>query len=153
MNFFTILSVASSIGSAFASFQQAQAMKAYYDAQADLQRLQYNQKRVEAREQGVKVLQETNRLLATATAQAAAGGILTTEGSAALINTLTLRKGTEDFQLSKLNEEIIQNIGLVEVRNTEEAGRIKQQSGIFGAITGFGTDIVRTKQKGLFDLV
>lgn len=56
MNIFTILSVASSIGSAFASMQQAAAMQAYYDAQADVTRLQYEAKRIEAREQGVEAL-------------------------------------------------------------------------------------------------
>ena len=46
MNFFAILQVASAIGSAFANRQQAAAMKAYYDAQADVSRLQYESKRI-----------------------------------------------------------------------------------------------------------
>ena len=46
MNFFAILQVASSIGSAFVNRQQAAAMKAYYDAQADVSRLQYESKRI-----------------------------------------------------------------------------------------------------------
>ena len=136
---------------AFAGVRQAQAMKAMYDAQADVQRLQYEQKRVEAREQGNKVLKATNNALANALAQNAAGGMLTSEGSALLTQTLTIREGAEDFQLSKLNEEIIQNLGLIEYRNSKEAGRIKEKAGIFSAITGFGTDITSAKTKGLFD--
>ena len=77
--FFTILSVASSLGQAFASYQQGLAMKAYYDAQADISQLQYAQKRADAKEQGVRVLQETNKALGSALAQAAAGGILGTQ--------------------------------------------------------------------------
>ena len=102
-------------------------------------------------EQGNKVLKATNNALANALAQNAAGGMLTSEGSALLTQTLTIREGAEDFQLSKLNEEIIQNLGLIEYRNSKEAGRIKEKAGIFSAITGFGTDITSAKTKGLFD--
>jgi len=151
MNWLAVISVVSSLGEAFAGVRQAQAMKAMYDAQADVQRLQYEQKRVEAREQGNKVLKATNNALANALAQNAAGGMLTSEGSALLTQTLTIREGAEDFQLSKLNEEIIQNLGLIEYRNSKEAGRIKEKAGIFSAITGFGTDITSAKTKGLFD--
>ena len=76
--------------------------------------------------------------------------ILPDDGSALLTQTKSIREGAEDFQLSKLNEEIIQNLGLIEFRNTKEAGRIRQQSGILDAITGFGTDIVATEKGGLF---
>ncbi len=148
--FFTVLSVSSSVLEAFTSFQQAQAMKAYYDSQADLSRIRTAQKKLEAKEQGVKVLKATNEALGAALAQAAASGILPDDGSALLTQTKSIREGAEDFQLSKLNEEIIQNLGLIEFRNTKEAGRIRQQSGILDAITGFGTDIVATERGGLF---
>ena len=36
------------------------AQKAYYDSQADIAKLQYKQKEIEAKEDGVKVLKETN---------------------------------------------------------------------------------------------
>ena len=146
--FFTDLSVSSSVLEAFTSFQQAQAMKAYYDSQADLSRIRTAQKKLEAKEQGVKVLKATNEALGAA--QAAASGILPDDGSALLTQTKSIREGAEDFQLSKLNEEIIQNLGLIEFRNTKEAGRIRQQSGILDAITGFGTDIVAAEKGGLF---
>ena len=148
--FWTILSVASSAMQAISAYNQGMAMKAYYDAQADIQRLQYKTKVVEAKEQGVKVLKETNRALSTAIAQAGASGILTNEGSALLNQTMSIRSGAEDFQISKLNEEILQNLGLMEVRNSKEAGKIKAQQGIMGALTGFGTGITNTYEKGLF---
>lgn len=148
--FWTILSVASSAMQAISAYNQGMAMKAYYDAQADIQRLQYKTKVVEAKEQGVKVLKETNRALSTAIAQAGASGILTNEGSALLNQTMSIRSGAEDFQVSKLNEEILQNLGLMEVRNSKEAGKVKAQQGIMGALTGFGTGITNTYEKGLF---
>ena len=74
-SFFSVLSVASSIGQAFMGYQQAAAMRAYYQSQADLTRLQYQQKKVAAKEEAVKALKATNRAIASTIAQAAAGGI------------------------------------------------------------------------------
>ena len=61
--FFTVLSVASSAMQAISTYNQGMAMKAYYDAQADVSRLQYKTKVVEAREQGVRALKENNKVL------------------------------------------------------------------------------------------
>lgn len=148
--FFSVLSVASSIGQAFMSYQQAAAMKAYYDAQADISRLQYSQKRVEAKEQGVRVLKETNRALGSALAQAAAGGILATEGSALLQQTVSLRGGVEDFNLATFNEEILSNMGALEYANLQQAGRTQMTGGLIGALAGLGTNITSAYQGGLY---
>ena len=148
--FFSVLSVASSIGQAFMSYQQAAAMKAYYDAQADISRLQYSQKRVEAKEQGVRVLKETNRALGSALAQAAAGGILATEGSALLQQSVSLRGGVEDFNLATFNEEILANMGALEYANLQQAGRTQMTGSLIGALSGFGTNITNAYQGGLY---
>lgn len=151
--FFTILSVASSLGQAFASYQQGLAMKAYYDAQADISQLQYAQKRADAKEQGVRVLQETNKALGSALAQAAAGGILGTQGSALMQQTISLRQGMQDFRMANLNAELLTNMGALEYNNLKQAGNIKLQSSAFDALTGFGTDLVNIEQAGLFEPV
>tara|TARA_B100001939_G_C16907987_1_gene603238 strand:- start:398 stop:916 length:519 start_codon:yes stop_codon:yes gene_type:complete len=151
MNIFTILSVASSIGSAFASMQQAAAMQAYYDAQADVTRLQYEAKRIEAREQGVEALKNTNRAVAAIVAKGAAGGILTTSGSALLGQTISIAEGATDLRTAQLNQEIISNMGNVQYRNLQLAGDAAQAGGILSALAGLGTDIVNIQQGGLFD--
>ena len=58
-----------------------------------------------------------------------------------LAQTLSIKEGAEDFQVSKLNEEIIQNLGLIEFKNLKTAGKYAKQAGIMGAIFGLGTDI------------
>ena len=110
-------------------------------AQADMSRLQYKSKEIEAKEAGVEVLKETNKALSTIIAKAAAGGMLPNEGSALLAQTMSIKEGAEDFQVSKLNEEIIQNLGLIEFQNLKMAGKFAKQAGIMGAIFGLGTDI------------
>ena len=138
---FAIIAVVSSVGKAYATYQAGMAQKAYYDSQADVAKLQYKSKEIEAKEAGVEVLKQTNEALATIIAKAAAGGMLPNEGSALLAQTLSIKEGAEDFQVSKLNEEIIQNIGLIEFKNLKTAGKYAKQAGIMGAIFGLGTDI------------
>tara|TARA_B100000900_G_scaffold326561_1_gene286594 strand:+ start:51 stop:518 length:468 start_codon:yes stop_codon:yes gene_type:complete len=140
-NPFVILAVASSFGKAYATYQAGMAQKAYYDSQAAVSQLQYKSKEIEAKEAGVEALKETNKALSTIIAKAAAGGMLPNEGSALLAQTMSIKEGAEDFQVSKLNEEIIQNLGLVEFQNLKMAGKFAKQAGIMGAIFGLGTDI------------
>lgn len=140
-NPFVVLAVASSFGKAYATYQAGMAQKAYYDSQAVMSQLQYKSKEIEAKEAGVEVLKQTNEALATIIAKAAAGGMLPNEGSALLAQTLSIKEGAEDFQVSKLNEEIIQNLGLIEFQNLKMAGKFAKQAGIMGAIFGLGTDI------------
>ena len=135
------VAVAASIGKAYTTYQSGMAQKAYYDSQADVAKLQYKSKEIEAKEAGVEVLKQTNEALATIIAKAAAGGMLPNEGSALLAQTLSIKEGAEDFQVSKLNEEIIQNLGLIEFQNLKMAGKFAKQAGIMGAIFGLGTDI------------
>ena len=140
-NPFVILAVASSFGKAYATYQAGMAQKAYYDSQAAMSKLQYKSKEIEAKEAGVEALKETNKALSTIIAKAAAGGMLPNEGSALLAQTMSIKEGAEDFQISKLNEEIIQNLGLIEFQNLKMAGKYAKQAGIMGAIFGLGTDI------------
>ena len=140
-NPFVVLAVASSFGKAYATYQAGMAQKAYYDSQAVMSQLQYKSKEIEAKEAGVEALKATNKALSTIIAKAAAGGMLPNEGSALLAQTLSIKEGAEDFQVSKLNEEIIQNLGLIEFQNLKMAGKFAKQAGIMGAIFGLGTDI------------
>ena len=140
-NPFVVLAVASSFGKAYATYQAGMAQKAYYDSQAVMSQLQYKSKEIEAKEAGVEALKATNKALSTIIANAAAGGMLPNEGSALLAQTLSIKEGAEDFQVSKLNEEIIQNLGLIEFQNLKMAGKFAKQAGIMGAIFGLGTDI------------
>lgn len=149
--FFTALSVASSVTQAFAARQQAAAMKAYYDSQADISRLQYESKRVEAREQGVQVLKAVNQAMGSALAQAAAGGILATEGSALLGQTNSFKEGIRDFRMANLNQELLQNMSELEYNNLRQAGIIKAEIGTIDALAGLGTDLVDIERRGLFE--
>ena len=141
MSVWTIVAVAASVGKAYATYQSGMAQKAYYDSQADIARLQYKQKEIEAKEDGVKVLKETNKTISTIIAKAASGGMLPNEGSALLSTTLSLQAGVEDFNVAQINQELMQNLGIIEYTNLKNAGKFAKKAGIMGAIFGLGTDI------------
>ena len=63
MNPWTVVAVVASFGKAYATYQSGLAQKAYYDSQADVAKLKYKSKEIEAKEAGVKVLKETNKYL------------------------------------------------------------------------------------------
>jgi len=144
------VAVAASIGKAYTTYQAGMAQKAYYDSQADITRLQYKQKEIEAKEDGVAVLKKANADISTIIAKAAAGGMLPNEGSALLSTTLSLQSGVEDFNVAQINEELMQNLGIIEYTNLRNAGKQAKKAGIMGAIFGLGTDIATVGQAGGF---
>ena len=141
MSPWTIVAVVASIGKSYATYQQGMAQKAYYDSQAEITRLQYKQKEIEAKEDGVKVLKKANADISTIIAKAASGGMLSNEGSALLATTLSLSSGVEDFNVAAINQELMQNLGIIEYTNLKNAGKFAKKAGIMGAIFGLGTDI------------
>lgn len=151
MNPWAIVAVVASVGKAYATYQQGMATKAYYDAKADEALLKYKSKEVEAKEQGVKVLKATNDSLSEMIAKAAASGIMPMEGSAATAQIASLRVGSEEFAISLINQELMQNLGLLEFKNLKTAGKNAKQAGIMGAIFGLGTDIATVGQAGGFE--
>jgi len=150
MSVWTIVAVAASVGKAYATYQSGMAQKAYYDSQADIAKLQYKQKEIEAKEDGVKVLKETNAAIGTIIAKAASGGMLTNEGSVLLATTLSLSSGAEDFNVAQINQELMQNLGIIEYTNLRNAGKQAKKAGIMGAIFGLGTDIATIGSAGGF---
>ena len=151
MSWWTVIAVASSAMKAYGTYMQGMATKAYYDAQADISLLQYKEKRIEAKENGVKALSATNAALAAIIAKGAAGGVLTNEGSVLTNQWVTLRSGSEDFGLSGINQELIQNLGILQFTNLKTAGAMAGKFGILNAITGMGTDIGLMGMTGLWD--
>jgi len=150
-SFFTILSVASTIGKAFVSYQQAAAMKAYYDAQADVARLQGRVKRVEAQEAGNRALRKLNENLASNVARAAAGGINPFTGTPSVIETINMRYGVSDYLLAKDTAELSYNMGIAQSQMLRDAGSMYEQGGLLGAITDVGTGTYNIfKQTGSF---
>ena len=151
MNPWTVVAVVASFGKAYATYQSGLAQKAYYDSQADVAKLKYKSKEVEAKEDGVAVLKATNKSLSTLIAKGGASGFMPMEGSMEIAQIASLRSGSADFSVALINQELANNLGLIEFHNLKEAGKAAKQAGIMGAIFGLGTDIGTIGQAGGFE--
>ena len=76
--------------------------------------------------------------------------MLVDEGSILVAQQVSLRNGVEDYSIAAINQEIMQNLGIVEYNNLKQAGKFAKQGGILKAITGFGTDMATLGQTGAF---
>ena len=150
MNPWTVVAVVASFGKAYATYQSGLAQKAYYDSQADVAKLKYKSKEIEAKEDGVKVLKETNKYLSELIAKGGSSGFMPMEGSMEVAQIVSLRSGSTDFSVTQINQELANNLGLIEFSNLKAAGKAAKQAGIMGAIFGLGTDIGTIGQAGGF---
>lgn len=148
---YAVIMVAASLGKAYAQVYGAAATKASIEAQADIAKLQYKERKIEYKEKGVEVLKETNKAIGTIIARGAAGGALTNEGSILTSQIVSLREGAEDFSIAAINQEITQNLGIIAFNNAKIAGKQAMKMGYMNAIFGLGTDIATASTTGMFD--
>jgi hypothetical protein len=145
---FAIIAVVAAVGKAAATYNAGRAQQAAYEARADRVRLSAKADKIKAKEEGVKVLEETNSVLSTLIAKTYANGSVPDSGSNLVAQYTSIRSGVEDFNLAALNEEIIQNLGIIEVKNLKAAGKAAKRQGTLAAITGFGMDLASGYQAG-----
>lgn len=141
MNPFAVIAVIAAVGKAAATYNAGRAQQAAYEARADRVRLSSKTKEIEAKEQGVKVLEETNSILSTFVAKAYANGSVPDSGSNLVAQYTSIRSGVEEFNLAALNQEIIQNLGIIEIKDLKAAGKAAKRQGTLAAISGFGLDM------------
>ena len=115
-------------------------------------KLKYKSKEVEAKEDGVKVLKETNKYLSELIAKVDPVGSCYMEGSMEVAQIVSLRSGSTDFSVTQINQELAQNLGLIEFSNLKAVvkGLQNKKFGIMGLIFGLGTDIGTIGQGGGF---
>ena len=151
MNPWTIVAVVASFGKAYATYQDGLAQKAYYDSQADVSKLKYRSKEIDSKEDGVKVLKETNKYLSELIAKGGSSGFMPMDGSMEVSQIVSLRSGSTDFSVTQINQELAVNLGLIEFANLKAAGKAAKKAGILGAIFGFGTDMGTIGSSGGFE--
>ena len=99
----TAIAVTAVAAKAYGTLYQGYAMAAYYQGKADIALLQGRTKGIEAKENGVKVLQKLNETIASNIAKGAAGGVTPFDGSMSVLNQMRKMKNTflREEKLSK----------------------------------------------------
>lgn len=122
--------------SAYAQIKQGEDTKKGYYSQAEHKKLEGRVEATKAKEQGIQVLKNTNKALASVGAIAYAGGLEPTLGTPQDVATYgVLNPGLNDFITSKDNEFLAMSTANAQAEDLRFAGRQAKKAGYIGAFT------------------
>ena len=130
----TAIAVTAVAAKAYGTLYQGYAMAAYYQGKADIALLQGKTKGVEAKENGVKVLQKLNETIASNIAKGAAGGVTPFDGSMSVLNQMSMRYGVTDFFQSKDPKEVVEAFSVAEAAMLNNAAKTSKKGAIITAV-------------------
>lgn len=124
------VSFAGSLLSAKATMDAGKAQRYMYDAQARQAEIKARQDAVQYKEQGVAVLRERNKQIASAMAKGGASGFNFTEAGNPIdvLNKQTRYNATKDFMIARDNAAMAVAMGTFQANNLRTAGRNAQQT-------------------------
>ena len=135
--------------SAYAQIKQGEATKKAMYNQAEHKRLEGRVEATKAKEQGIQVLKNTNKALASVGAIAYAGGLEPTLGTPQDIGTFgILNPGMNDFLTSKDNEFLAISSANAQAEDLRFAGRQAKKQGYIGALTTMGSAMMSYNSVG-----
>ena len=125
-----VVSFAGSLLSAKATMDAGKAQRYMYDAQARQAEIKARQDAVQYKEQGVSVLRERNKQIASAMAKGGASGFNFTEAGNPIdvLNKQTRYNATKDFMIARDNAAMAVAMGTFQANNLRTAGRNAQQT-------------------------
>tara|TARA_R100001591_G_scaffold21728_2_gene31229 strand:- start:1890 stop:2411 length:522 start_codon:yes stop_codon:yes gene_type:complete len=146
MSIFTVLSVVGTIGQTLVSIQQANILRASYEAQARQAELEAKIKRVEAKENANLALRRLNETISSNIARAAAGSVNPFTGSPSFLNQVSTLYGMTDFITSQESGILGEATSIAEASMLRDAGRTSQGLGYISALADSATNIFNVRQ-------
>lgn len=135
--------------SAYAQIKQGEATKKAMYNQAEHKRLEGRVEATKAKEQGIQVLKNTNKALASVGAIAYAGGLEPTIGTPQDVGTFgILNPGLNDFITSKDNEFLAISTANAQAEDLRFAGRQAKRAGYIGALSTMGSAMMSYNSLG-----
>ena len=135
--------------SAYAQIKQGEATKKAMYNQAEHKKLEGRVEATKAKEQGIQVLKNTNKALASVGAIAYAGGLEPTLGTPQDIGTFgILNPGLNDFITSKDNEFLAISTANAQAEDLRFAGRQAKKAGYIGALSTMGSAMMSYNSLG-----
>lgn len=125
-----VVSFAGSLLSAKATMDAGKAQRYMYDAQARQAEIKARQDALAYKEQGVEVLRQRNKQIASAMAKGGAAGFNFTEAGNPIdiLNKQTRYNATKDFMIARDNASMAVAMGTFQANNLRTAGKNAQQA-------------------------
>lgn len=132
----TLIGTGLAVASAYASIKQGNLMKKGYQASARYKELEGRIEAVKAKEQGIKALENTRKVLATINATARAGGLEPNIGTPVDIGQYyALNPGFSDFFTAKDNASLALSSAKAQADDLRMAGKQAQNQGYISALS------------------
>jgi len=140
------VAAAASVASAITQYRAAQATQLQYQAKAKQEILKGRIAAVQAKEDGIKALENTIEQMAYNTAFAGFGNTDPFSGSKLGVGTKMASKGIEEYNLAQTNARIAKNMGEYQAAIDRSAGKTAKTLGYAQAVATLGTGIYQYKQ-------
>ena len=132
------VAAAASIASAISQYRAAQATEAQYKAKADMEILKGRIGAVQAKEEGIKALENTIEQMAYNTAFAGFGNTDPFSGSKLGVGTKMAAKGIEEYNIAQTNANIAKKMGEYQAAIDISAGKTAKKLGYANAFATLG---------------
>lgn len=130
--------VGSSIISAVGSIRQGQATQDNYNAQADQQQVQANERSLEYQRRANRSLDESITNMARINARSGSANLDPFSGSIGRLSSYALDQGYADYNTYNRSSDITQASGQYQAGILRQAGKTARRTGIYEAIGTFG---------------
>ena len=132
------VAAAASIASAVTQYRAAQATQLQYQAKAKQEILKGRIAAVQAKEDGIKALENTIEQMAYNTAFAGFGNTDPFSGSKLGVGTKMASKGIEEYDITQINSRIAYNMGEYQAAIDRSAGKTAKKLGYANALATLG---------------
>jgi hypothetical protein len=135
---FTAVAVATTLMSAYGSYQQGQAAKQQYGLQAKMATLEGERKQIQYQQRGNDTLRRRNATNAAIAARAAAGGINPFSGSPDVVRAATDTAAGREYSMLLADADAAFRAGRLQAKIYESAGEQAARKGTFDALAKLG---------------
>lgn len=140
------VAAAAAVTSAVLQYRAAQATEAQYKAKANMEILKGRIAAVQAKEEGVAVLNSTIEQMAYNNAFGAKGNVDIFSGSRLGVGTKMASKGIEEYNITEVNARISKNMGEYQAAIDRSAGKTAKTLGYANAFATLGQGAYTYKQ-------
>ena len=140
------VAAAAAVTSAVLQYRAAQATEAQYKAKANMEILKGRIAAVQAKEEGVAVLNSTIEQMAYNNAFGAKGNVDIFSGSRLGVGTKMASKGIEEYNITEVNARISKNMGEYQAAIDRSAGKTAKTLGYANAFATLGQGAYQYKQ-------
>lgn len=142
------IAIAAGVVGAYGQYQSGQIQQRMYNQKARQALLRSDQEALNEKRKGVQVLEKIAATQAAINARAGAGAIDPYSGTPQGLRVFATAEGMQDFQITRDNASLIEQIGILQSIDNKQAGAMAAYQGRIAALTTLGQTAFAAYQIG-----